>query len=254
MTKFCSRAFAFTAVILAGMHAPISASAQNINDFVRSFGGVIQQAMRQAVEAEWRRLPPPEIACVDQGLRQQGGSVDALISRGVLPSDPRLSQLRAGCREQAVQASRPATAQPSLYVVDGLALGGQVRFESEAYRRYQCTSSEKFSGFTWCHKEETKREGRNETTLASSILHGQDGTAWYINRYIEPAIFAPNDVKNEIDRLSAKFGENPHIVRMPQREGLPDALIAVWAKSSLSRLMRTTHPQSRSPAVAPRDF
>ena len=116
-----------------------------------------------------------------------------------LPSDLRLSQLRDGYRGHAVQTSQSGTAQSSPYVVDGLALGGRVRFESEAYKHYQCGPSEKFPGFTWCHKEETKRDGRNEITFANSILHAQDGTALYINRYVEPALFATNEVQNEIN-------------------------------------------------------
>jgi hypothetical protein len=122
------------------------------------------------------------------------------------------------------------------YVVDGLALGGQVRFESEAYKQYQCSPSEKFPGFTWCHKEETKKDKQTETAFSNSILHTRDGTAWYVNRYIEPAFFAPNEVQNEIDRLSAKFGEHAREFRMPPREGLPNATIAVWGKIELEQL------------------
>ncbi len=191
--------------------------------------------MQQAVQAEWRKLPPAEISCLDQGLRQQGASVDALVDRGVFPSDPRLSPLLAGCRGQAVQV-QPATAQPSPYVVDGLPLGGQVRFGSDAYRRYQCAQNEKFPGFTWCHKEEIKHDGRNRITLANSILHTPDGTAWYVNRYIEPTFFAPNDVESEIDRLSATFSERPRLIRMSQRVGLPNAVIAIWGKIQLDVL------------------
>ena len=33
-----------------------------------------------------------------------------------------------------------------------------MRFESNAYKQYQCKPSEKFPGFTWCHKEEIKKE------------------------------------------------------------------------------------------------
>jgi hypothetical protein len=236
MTKYCSRAFAVTALILAaGSHVPNPALAQNPSDFMQMFGGVVQQATRQAAQIEWRRLPPPEVACLDQSLRRQGGSVNDLVNRGVLPSDPRLSQLRASCRGQAVQGPQPATAQPLPYVVEGLALGARVQFESDAYRRYQCAPSEKFPGFTWCHKEETKREGRNEITSSNSILHTPDGTAWYINRYTEPAFFGPTAVRDEIGRLSAKFGP-PLEHHIPQRAGLPDAVIAVWGKIRLELL------------------
>ena len=192
--------------------------------------------MAQAAQSEWRRLPPPELSCLDQGLRQQGASVDALASRGVMPSEPHLAQLRSSCRGQIVQNVQPANAQPSPYAVDGLAPGGQVVFESQAYKQYHCSPSEKFPNFTWCHKEETRKEGRNEILSSNSILHTQDGTAWYVNRYVEPAFFSRNDVQNEIYRLSEKFGEPARLFRMPQREGLPNATIAVWGKIQLEPL------------------
>ena len=77
-----------------------SAFAQNINDFINKFRGVAQQGMAQATQFEWRKLPPNELSCIDQSLRQQNNSIDALINRGVMPSDRRLSQLRSNCRGQ----------------------------------------------------------------------------------------------------------------------------------------------------------
>jgi S1-C subfamily serine protease len=129
-----------------------------------------------------------------------------------------------------------ATSQTSPYIVDGLALGGQVRFESDAYRQYRCNRSEKFSGFTWCHKEKKERTKRGEVTSSNSILHSQDGTAVYVNHYSEPAFFGPKQVRSEIERLSAKFGEDPHLIRMPPRDGLPNAVIAVWGAIKLEPL------------------
>jgi serine protease Do len=131
---------------------------------------------------------------------------------------------------------RTATSQEPPYVVDGLALYGHVRFESEAYKQYHCTPSEKFSGFTWCHKERTEETQRGEVTASNSILHSQDGSAVYVNRYIEPAFFGANDVRSEIERLSAKFGERGRQIWMPQREGLPSAVIVVWGKIELVQL------------------
>lgn len=129
-----------------------------------------------------------------------------------------------------------ATSQTSPYIVDGLALGGKVRVESDAYRQYRCTRSETFPGFIWCHKEKKQRTQRGEITSSNSILHSQDGTAVYVNRYIEPAFFGPNQVRSEIDRLAAKFGEDPHLIRMPHRDGLPNAVIAVWGAIKLEQL------------------
>ena len=142
-----------------------SVYAQNLNDLVRMFGGIIQQGMIQAAQSQWRRMPPNELSCLDQALREQGVSIDALVSRGITPSHPWLSQLQANCRGQSPQ---PSDAQPSPYAVDGLPLGGQVLFDSQAYKKYHCAPSEKFPGFTWCHKEETKRENRIEITFSSS--------------------------------------------------------------------------------------
>ena len=69
------------------------ASSQNINNFMNLFGGMMQQAVIQAAQSEWRKIPPNEIGCIEQGLVQQGTNVQTLIQRGVTPSDPRLGQL-----------------------------------------------------------------------------------------------------------------------------------------------------------------
>jgi hypothetical protein len=130
------------------------------------------------------------------------------------------------------QNLQPATNQSSPYIVDGLPLGVHVVFESRAYKQYLCGPSEKFSGFTWCHKEETK----HEILTSNSILHAPDGTAWYVNRYIEPAFFGPKDIQSEISRLSAKFSEPARLLHMPKREGLPKAVIAIWGNIELQQI------------------
>jgi hypothetical protein len=192
-----------------------SSFALNLNDLIR---GAIHEGVRQAVLSEWRKLPAPEIACIDRNLHQQGLSIDAIGSWGIEPSDSRLAQLRTSCRTQNVQNfSQSGSAQPSSYVVDGLALGGQVQFGSQAYQRYKCGPSDKFPGFTWCHEEHTTKRG-NEITHSHSILHARNGTAFYVNSYLEPAFFGPNDIQNEINRLSSKFSQQPRVIRLPQRE------------------------------------
>jgi hypothetical protein len=127
----------------------------------------------------------------------------------------------------SVGAMSEASAQSSPYVVDGLPLGSRVRFESDAYKSYECAPSEKFAAFTWCHREETERTSRGDVLTANSILHSNDGTAVYVNRYIEPAFFEPNDVRRAIDRLSAKFGQQVREIWLPPHDGLPRAVIAV---------------------------
>ena len=231
----CSRKFVFAAVLLAvEMLVPTVTVGQNINDFIRNLGGLVVQAMRQGAQAEWQKLPPGEYACIDQALHQTGMSVNDLINRGVFPNDTRIGQLRSSCRAEVAQISPPTGIQSSPYVVDGLALGGRVRLDSDAYRQYQCGPSEKFPGFIWCHKDITRKDGHAEVTHSNSILHAQDGTAWYVNGYIEPAFFGPNDIENEIRRLSARFGEPAHRISMTPHNGLPNAVIATWGKVELS--------------------
>jgi hypothetical protein len=227
-----AKRLAFLCVFLLVLGSP--SFALNLNALVR---GAIQEGVRQAVLSEWRKLPALEIACIDRNLHQQGLSIDAIGSWGIEPSDSRLAQLRAGCRTQIVQNfSQSGSDQSSSYVVDGLALGGQVQFGSQAYQRYQCGPSDKFPGFTWCHEEHTTKERGNEITHSHSILHSQNGTAFYVNSYLEPAYFSRNDIQNEINRLSAKIGQQPRIIQMPQRQGLPNAIMAIWGAIRLEPL------------------
>jgi hypothetical protein len=103
MGRFCSKGFALTAFLLAAvMQATNPVLAQNINDLLTIFGGDRQRATRQAAQAEWRRLPPVEMACIDRGLRRKGSSIEALVRRGVKPSAARLIELRSSCRQFAV--------------------------------------------------------------------------------------------------------------------------------------------------------
>ena len=73
-------------------------------------------------------------------------------------------------------------------------------------------------------------------TRSHSILQSQDGTAYYVNSYFEPAFFDPNDIQNEIDRMSSEFGRQARIIQMPQREGLPNAVMAIWGAIQLEPL------------------
>jgi hypothetical protein len=87
-TRFAVAAFLVAAV----MEATNPAAAQSFNELHE------QRAARQA-QAEWRRVLPAEIACIDQRLRRKGSSVEALIRRGVKPSATRLIELRSSCRD-----------------------------------------------------------------------------------------------------------------------------------------------------------
>jgi hypothetical protein len=117
-----------------------SAYAQNASDFINIFGGLVQMGIRQAAQSQWQRLASSEVACIDQQLENRGMSVEAMIERGVAPADPRLAQARSYCRNnrgnQTSQESQTSGQSSSPYVVDGLALGDKVVFNSAAYNKY----------------------------------------------------------------------------------------------------------------------
>jgi hypothetical protein len=106
--------FAVGALVIIGVAEVTNpANAQNLNDLLRIFGADKQRAPTQA-QAEWHRLPPAEMSCIDQRLRHQGSSVEALIRGGVKPSAARLVELRSSCREfvhRLQNGSAPALAR-----------------------------------------------------------------------------------------------------------------------------------------------
>ena len=129
--------------------------------------------------------------------------------------------------------------QRSVYAVDGLSLGGQVRFDSAAYRKYQCSPSDQFAGFTFCRKRQVDHEARGRYTSFYSILHSADGTAVYVNRDLEPAFLRSNEAIEEIERLSRRFGSQPKVITMP-RPGFVDGIIASWGGVVLEPLDPTS--------------
>jgi hypothetical protein len=215
-----------------------SAFAQDANDIMRLFGGIMQGAITQASQAEWKKLSQSEMSCVDQNLRQQGSSLQTVIQQGITPSDPRVAGSRSACRNQIAQQPIQAqsTIAPSIFVVDGLALGGRVIFDSQAYREYQCSPSEQFAGFTWCQKKRQESSPRGQYLSSNSILHSTDGAALYINRYLEPAWFSGNEANEDIGRLSKKFGAPSRIIPIPQQSSVPNGMIATWGKVVLEPL------------------
>jgi len=123
-----------------------SVPAQGPDDFLRTFGTIMQPATVQATQAAWAKLSSKEVRCVNDALYQQGGSVEALIQRGVLPSDPRLANDRSNCQKQFKQQEPQLTGR-SVYAVGGVALGATVQPGSSGYREYKCAPSDQFDGF-----------------------------------------------------------------------------------------------------------
>ena len=212
--------------------------AQSGGDIVNIFGGLVQSAINQAIQAEWRKLPPAEISCIDDNLRQRGTSVGQVIQQGFSPSDGRLAELRRVCRTGLVQNPTNLASSPSvisIYAVDGLSLGAKVSFESSVYRQYQCSPSEQFNGFTWCARKVPESSKRGPFVSSYSILHSPDGTVSYVNRFLEPAWFSGNEANEDIARLAKKYGAQPNVMAMPQIDGL-QGLMASWGAVRLLQL------------------
>ena len=171
-------------VVLAIGQVP--ATAQSARDIMNIFGTIVQTTMVQATQAQWRKLPPSELSCVEDNLRQRGISLQALTMNGIPPSDPRMTGVVGACKFQAnlqqpptvpfqLPAEPPRTAnQASKYTIDKIPLGGYISFDSTDYRGYQCRPSEQFSGFTWCQKRRTERNSRGAYLSSYSALHTKD--------------------------------------------------------------------------------
>ena len=236
------------AFVLAVLGA-IGGLAQVPNEFIQMFGAMMQSALVQAVRTEWAKLPENERVCIDQALRAQGASLEGAIQRGIGPSDMRLFEIRQDCTRDVVaphlrqpQSSQPGSSQvrplesaKSMYSIEGLALGERV-FNKISYRDYKCESSEQFPVLTSCRKISDGESNGQRFKSFSRILHAADGEAVYINRELEPAFFRPNDLNDEIARLSARFGSQPSVIRMPSRPGYSNGIIASWGEVALEPL------------------
>jgi hypothetical protein len=119
----------------------------------------------------------------------------------------------------------------------GLTLGSKLAYGTAAYQHYQCGPSQKFEGFVWCTKPISDKEARGRFKAWFSILHAQDGVVAYVNRYQEPAYWDANEVADDIQRYSRKIGEEPHVIQLPVRPGLPKGTLATWGKVVLEPIV-----------------
>jgi hypothetical protein len=126
----------------------------------------------------------------------------------------------------------PALAD-SPYAIDSATLGSQFRPE----RSFECSPSDTFAGgFSWCQRRRWERGGHGGFNSFIGVLQARDGAAVYVNRVIEPAYFGPDEMQTEIARLTTRFGERARVMRLPPREGLPNAVIAQWGRIELEQL------------------
>jgi hypothetical protein len=140
-------------------------------------------------------------------------------------------------------ATAQATARPTqqsrsgqVYSVAGLSLGSRVRFDSADYREYKCSPSEQFAGYTWCQKTRQEKDRRGSLNVTYSLLHSQDGTIFYVNRFQEPAFLSANEADAAIRQYSSTIGEKADIKRLSRRQGFPEGTLATWGKIALEPL------------------
>ncbi len=214
-----------------------AASAQDASSMMGLFGGLVRQAVIEAAARQWQKLP----AAVKQCMAENNMPVEALAAQGVSPADARVRDALASCESQNYQTSPPAPAEaieqsqdstnynPG-FVVNGLALGGSIHPDSDAYRSFKCRSSDQFSGYTICHRD---RLLRGKLRSVESFLHSSSGTAYYVSQVIFPATFRPGDIDREIQRLSERFGLKPQILRSEAHPGFANDVIAYWGDISL---------------------
>lgn len=125
----------------------------------------------------------------------------------------------------------------AIYTVDGLRLGGHVSLGSTVYLEYRCNPSDQFAGLTWCQKRRQETSPRGAYSSTTTIIHSDDGTALYVNRFLEPAFFAGTEAMDDVRRLSAKYGEPRFIGPRAAAVG-PRTLMATWGDVSLQPLDR----------------
>jgi hypothetical protein len=223
----------FLAVLCDGGEA----LARNPRDAFNRFAGISPSAVTKTIQADLRAALDAKTTCVDQSFPSMGLST-SVKDQSFPPSDGRVVPERASCQNQmlpSVLLTKLTSVQADPYGIDGLTLGSKVAYGTPAYRPYQCGPSQKFEGFVWCTKTIGDKEMRGR--IKASILHAQDGTIVYINRYQEPAHWSGDEVADDIQRYSGKIGEEPHIIQLPTRPGLPKGILVAWGKVVLEPIV-----------------
>jgi hypothetical protein len=135
-------------------------------------------------------------------------------------------------------------AQP--FVIDGIVIGGRFRAE----RDFRCRPGEGL--LVRCQRQRQDGGSRGSFSATDLVLH-RDGVPLYVSREITPAYFSGSDIASEIKRLSTRFGERARVLRLPPREGLPSALLALWGKIDLDLIEQgealTAAAATRQPTV-----
>jgi hypothetical protein len=141
--------------------------------------------------------------------------------------------LLAFCATAGALAQEASAASP--YVVDGVTLAKSMLLP----REYQCSPSEQFAQYLWCQRSRQDKGRQGAFTATTSVLRDPGRTVTYVSRDIKPAFFADDDVEAEVKRLSSRLGAPAREIRLPKREGAPDAVIVLWGKLELEEVSKT---------------
>jgi uncharacterized protein len=203
----------------------------------RLTGQSYQELLAQIGEGPARSVAAPLLAA-----RRACGADASCIKNAQLSAIRELQQRGATIAnaepEPLAQTPLAQTPMPEPpYVVDGLHLGGHVAIGSPSYLEYRCSQSEQFAGLTWCQRRRQEISPRGAYSSTTTILHSDDGTALYVNRYLEPAFFAGTEGMDDVRRLATKYGE-PRYVTAPPVAGAPRTLMVTWGDVSLQPLDR----------------
>lgn len=107
----CLAARVILAVLLASAGWS-GASAQRLDQIFQDIGR-FGQPRSASIQAEWEKISPGEILCIDHRLRRARRSVTTLIDRGIGPTDNRVSGIVIDCRADRAPDSSNDTATPS---------------------------------------------------------------------------------------------------------------------------------------------
>ncbi len=91
--KVAGAVFALSCVMLG----TTPASAQSDNPLGNILGGFLGAITQQAAKAEWEKLAPAKLQCMELGFKSQNTSIQNLIKGGVKPSDNRLAPYHKIC-------------------------------------------------------------------------------------------------------------------------------------------------------------
>jgi Putative peptidoglycan binding domain/Tetratricopeptide repeat len=100
------------ACLAVALSQPSLVAAQNVNNMINLFGGLMRAAIIEGAKTEWRKVRPVELACIETQLQQQGTSIEVLVQQGIFPNDGRVTNFRVVCAKAAAVIPAQVTVDP----------------------------------------------------------------------------------------------------------------------------------------------